>query len=177
MCFALGSVYGSDDFGSVDGRDSDYWEPNDLASPTAPYQSPYQVVHQTSQEVDYGFQSTCEQDRQYEQDVGWNSSNYYTSYYWAWYLDGNRPVPCSSVGPFDRLPHYRRDWWYRGLFKEGLAGAYERIGLSFFLGKQTVAFFLLTYPYSSLLQRPIVLEGFLSFWLYSRYHAVKDKIN
>ncbi|KAG0031840.1 hypothetical protein BGZ81_000437 [Podila clonocystis] len=134
MCFGLGSMYGSGSFDSVDGGDSDYWKPNGPASPVAPYQSPYQVVIDISHEVDYGFHSTCQEDRQYERDVGWNSSNYYTSYFWARYLDGNRPAPCSSIGPFDRLPHYRRDWWYRGLFKEGLAGAYERIGLSFFLG-------------------------------------------
>lgn len=135
MCFGFGSIYGSDDFDSIDGRDSDYWEPNGATSPIAPYQSLYQAVIGIPQEVDYGFHSTCQEDRQYERDVGWNSGNYNTSYYWARYFDGNRPVPCSSVGPFDRLPHYRRDWWYRSLFKEGLTGAYERIGLSFFLGK------------------------------------------
>ncbi|KAF9331139.1 hypothetical protein BG006_005976 [Podila minutissima] len=134
MCFGLGSIYGSNDSDNVGGRDSDYWEPSGPVSPIAPYKSPYQVVLDIPQEVDYGFHSTCQEDRQYEQDVGWNSGNYYNSYHWARYLDGNRPVPCSSIGFFDRLPHYRRDWWYRGLFKDGLTGAYERIGLSFFLG-------------------------------------------
>ncbi|KAG0023035.1 hypothetical protein BGZ82_010834 [Podila clonocystis] len=75
MCFGLGSIYGSDDFDSVDGGgDSDYWEPNGPASPVAPYQSPYQVVIDISHEADYGFHSTCQEDRQYERDVGWNSS-------------------------------------------------------------------------------------------------------
>ncbi|KAG0331186.1 hypothetical protein BG000_011123 [Podila horticola] len=128
MCFGFGSIYGSDDFDSIDGRDSDYWEPNGATSPIAPYQSLYQVVIGVPQEVDYGFHSTCQEDRQYERDVGWNSGNYNTSYYWARYFDGNRPVPCSSVGPFDRLPHYRRDWWYRSLFKEGLTGLVPVIG-------------------------------------------------
>ncbi|KAG0088656.1 hypothetical protein BGZ92_005885 [Podila epicladia] len=134
MCFGLRSIYGSEDFDNVDSHCRDYWEPSGPASPVAPYQSLYQVVLDIPQEVDYGFRSTCQEDRQYERDVGWNSGIYYNSYHWARYFDGNRPVPCSSTGLFDRLPHYRRDWWYRSLFKDGLTGAYERVGLSFFLG-------------------------------------------
>ncbi|KAG0346313.1 hypothetical protein BG004_001931, partial [Podila humilis] len=134
MCFGFESMHDEDDVESIGCRGNEPWVQNETLSPLPPYHIPPHTNHPPAQAEDFGFLSTCRQDLLYERQVGVNAELYYHAYEWARYLDGNRRLPNSNVGPSDRVPHYRRQWWYRHLFDEGLYGAFERVGLSFFIG-------------------------------------------